>query len=159
MAPRRFPGSRAPGRRAASAVLGARGVPENWRCLVCAVSCSHTCSRPSCFTVSWGEVKGGSSESCRNFPAKPVSIAAAPCPRARRAETPLLPAHPWMGSRRFLGAEPLSSGGAHSPLVAGVLFLEWYKALTRRHILSLESIASSPRENLYLSTHFWIFKP
>lgn len=46
-APRPFPGSGVPGRRAA------RAVPEeDWRCPVCAASCSRTCSRPSCFTVS-----------------------------------------------------------------------------------------------------------
>jgi len=42
---------------AAGRVRGAaRAVPEeDWRCPVCAASCSRTCSRPSCFT-GWERV-------------------------------------------------------------------------------------------------------
>lgn len=87
------------------------------------------------------EPEGGSPASRRNPPAEPVSIAAAPGPRASQAQPRSL-------LTGFLGCAPLSAGSAQSPGAAGAFLLEGRKA-SHTGLSSPEAVAPSPGGNFY----------
>lgn len=138
------------------------GPEQDWKCPGRAASCSDTCSRPSCFTVSSrGPLERSRTEGAAGrrgarggFGSGSRHGLHCPLGGADPRGAPRRLCQPWEGdSARFPRFGALYPRAPGALCCATVLFGR-VEALARRHLLCPESIASSPRETSVHSAGF-----